>query len=144
MRSGFPTDSWAKRPTRAVCREGHAIIARGQAATGEPGFDPLNVIVSLQNLILKQIPCSTSLGLPYEYGAQNNFVTVHDGALLLQENMTSYVASCPRSKIVVVGYSLVGRDIHHDRKAFCTDQKSRTHVSRWTQSMGHLLLDRFQ
>ena len=85
----------------------HAIIARGQAATGEAGFDPLNVMVSLQNLILQQIPGSTSLGLPYQYGTQDRFVVVHDGARLLQNYVTSYVVSCPRSKIVVVDYSLV-------------------------------------
>ncbi|OKP13778.1 hypothetical protein PENSUB_509 [Penicillium subrubescens] len=84
----------------------HAIIARGQAATGETGFDPLNVMAALQNLILNQIPGSTSLGLPYQYGAENKFVAVYDGAQLLQDYITSYVASCPKAKIVVVGYSL--------------------------------------
>lgn len=85
----------------------HTIIARGQAATGETGFDPLNVMTALQNLILNQIPGSTSLGLPYQYGAEDKFVAVHDGAQLLQDYITSYVASCPKAKIVVVGYSLV-------------------------------------
>ena len=89
----------------------HAITARGQAATGETGFDPLNVMVSLQDLILKQIPGSTSLGLPYQYGAEDKFVAVHDGAQMLQNYVTSYVASCPKSRIAVVGYSLVSQDI---------------------------------
>ncbi|KAJ5175796.1 uncharacterized protein N7482_001673 [Penicillium canariense] len=84
----------------------HAIISRGQAGDGETGWDPLNVMVSLQNLILEQIPGSTSLGLPYQYGAQDKFVAVHDGAQLLQNYVTSYLASCPESKVVVVGYSL--------------------------------------
>lgn len=88
----------------------HAIIARGQAATGETGFDPLNVMAALQNLILQQIPGSTSLGLPYQYGADDKSVAVHDGAQMLQNYVTSYVASCPKAKIAVVGYSLVG---HH-------------------------------
>ena len=94
----------------------HAIIARGQAATGETGFDPLNVMAALQNLILNQIPGSTSLGLPYQYGAENKFVAVYDGAQLLQDYITSYVASCPKAKIVVVGYSLVSFRIPRYRR----------------------------
>lgn len=100
----------------------HAIIARGQPATAETGFDLLNVMVSLPNLIVQQIPGSTSLGLPYQYGVHDNFVAVHDGALLLQNYVTSYVASCPKSKIVVVGYSLVSCKPLLYLKAFSTDQ----------------------
>jgi hypothetical protein len=94
----------------------HAIIARGQAATGETGFDPLNVMGALQNLILQQIPGSTSLGLPYQYGAENKLLAVYEGAQLLQEYVTSYVASCPKAKIVVVGYSLVSCTISRYRR----------------------------
>ncbi|KAF3393818.1 hypothetical protein F1880_004634 [Penicillium rolfsii] len=84
----------------------HAILARGQAAKGEIGFDPLNVMASLQNLLLAQIPGSTSLALPYQYGAENKLVAVYDGARLLQDSIISYVATCPTARIVVVGYSL--------------------------------------
>jgi hypothetical protein len=118
----------------------HAIIARGQAATGETGFDPLNVMASLQNLILQQIPGSTSLGLPYQYGAENKLVAVHDGAQLLQDYVTSYLASCPRAKIVVAGYSLVSYTIT-GIEGNLNRSKSRAHVSQWTQSVEHLLLD---
>lgn len=83
----------------------HAIIARGQ-----DGGDDLNVISTLSDLILKQIPGSTTLGLPSDH--QNVLTdyaklhTVHDGssnAAVVQE----YSESCPQTKIVVVGHSMV-------------------------------------
>jgi acetylxylan esterase len=119
----------------------HAIMARGQAATGETGFDPLNVMISLQDFILKQIPGSTSLGLPYQYGAQDKFVAVHDGAQMLQNYVSSYVASCPKSRIVVVGYSLVSQDILRGRGRRLNLRPIRELVSQWMQFVEHPLLD---
>ncbi|KAJ5670753.1 uncharacterized protein N7477_006116 [Penicillium maclennaniae] len=79
----------------------HAIIARGQG----PG-DDLNVMVKVQNLILDQIPGSTSVGLPYAHDAEDKFTAVHDGALLMQSYVTEYLNVCPESKIALIGYSL--------------------------------------
>lgn len=84
----------------------HAIILRGQG----PGND-LNVMVNLQDMILQQIPGSTSLGLPYDHAGQNKFDDAYHGALMVQEYVTSYVKSCPRAKIALLGYSLVGRSL---------------------------------
>ncbi|CAI7573371.1 unnamed protein product [Penicillium crustosum] len=83
----------------------HAIIARGQG-----GGDDLNVMSTLSDLILKQIPGSTTLGLIYDH--QNVLTdyaklhTVHDGAVLMQQFVQEYSESCPQTKIVVVGYSM--------------------------------------
>ncbi|KAJ6116006.1 hypothetical protein N7523_006423 [Penicillium sp. IBT 18751x] len=79
----------------------HAIIARGQG----PG-DDLNVMVKVQNMILDQIPGSTSVGLPYAHDADDKFTAVHDGALLMQSYVTEYLNVCPESKIALIGYSL--------------------------------------
>ncbi|KAJ5666624.1 hypothetical protein N7462_011033 [Penicillium macrosclerotiorum] len=79
----------------------HAIISRGQGAG-----DHLNVMLSLQSLILEQIPGSTSLGLPYDHDADNKFTAVYHGAQLLQKYVREYVASCPDAKVAVVGYSM--------------------------------------
>lgn len=84
----------------------HAIIARGQG-----GGDDLNVMSTLSDLILKQIAGSTTLGLPYDH--QNVLTdydklhTVHDGAVLMQQFVQEYSESCPQTKIVLVGYSMV-------------------------------------
>ncbi|OQE07188.1 hypothetical protein PENVUL_c014G06394 [Penicillium vulpinum] len=83
----------------------HAIIARGQG-----GGDDLNVLVTLSDLILQQIPGSTTLGLPYDHVNVSTDIaklrTVHDGAVLMQQYVQEYSESCPQTKIVVVGYSM--------------------------------------
>ncbi|KAJ5782789.1 hypothetical protein N7457_004563, partial [Penicillium paradoxum] len=97
----------AQSVSERECATGvHAIIARGQG-----GGDHLNVLSTLSDLILQQIPGSTTLGLPYDH--ENVLTddqkrhTVFEGAVLMQEYVEEYVESCPRSKIAVVGYSMV-------------------------------------
>jgi hypothetical protein len=80
----------------------HAILARGQG----PG-DHLNVMVSIQNLILQLIPGSSSIALPYKHGLDDHRAAAADGALMMQQYVREYVASCPKSKIFLMGYSLV-------------------------------------
>ncbi|KAJ6121741.1 hypothetical protein N7512_004206 [Penicillium capsulatum] len=100
----------ALRPSRAQmvppeqCATGvHAILLRGQG----PG-DHLNVMVTIQNLILQLIPGSSSVALPYDHGGADHRVVAADGAVLMQQYIRQYVASCPRSKIFLMGYSLGG------------------------------------
>lgn len=100
--SAFCTVVHAQSVPSSECATGiHAILARG-----EGGGDPLNVLVSISNLILEQIPGSTTLGLPYPYGNENKAQAVHDGALMFQDYVRQYVASCPNAKILLLGYSL--------------------------------------
>lgn len=80
----------------------HAILARGQG----PG-DHLNVMVSIQNLILQLIPGSSSVALPYRHGENDHRVAAASGALMMQQYIREYAASCPKSKIFLMGYSLV-------------------------------------
>lgn len=80
----------------------HAIIARGQG----PGNN-LNVMLKVQNMILEQVPGSTSLGLPYAHDAEDKFTAVHDGAIMMQNYVNDYLKVCPDSKIALIGYSLV-------------------------------------
>ncbi|KAF7527121.1 hypothetical protein PCG10_003322 [Penicillium crustosum] len=100
------TQTYAQSVSEDECATSvHAIIARGQG-----GGDDLNVMSTLSDLILKQIPGSTTLGLPYDH--QNVLTdyaklhTVHDGAVLMQQFVQEYSESCPQTKIVVVGYSM--------------------------------------
>ncbi|KAJ5243461.1 acetylxylan esterase precursor, partial [Penicillium citrinum] len=79
----------------------HAIISRGQGAG-----DDLSVMKALSDRILDQIPGSTTLGFPFDHDAEDKFTAVHSGALMLQQYVKKYVKSCPKSKIVLVGYSL--------------------------------------
>jgi Cutinase. len=96
-----PVHSQVVSPER--CATGiHAILARGQG----PG-DHLNVMVSIQNLILQLIPGSSSVALPYKHGSEDHRVAAEDGALMMQQYVREYVASCPHSKIFLMGYSLV-------------------------------------
>lgn len=86
-----------------LCATGvHAILIRGQG----PG-DHLNVMVSMQNLVLQLIPGSSSVALPYNHGGPDHRVVAADGALLMQQYIRDYVTSCPVSKIFLMGYSLV-------------------------------------
>lgn len=80
----------------------HAILIRGQG----PG-DHLNVMVTIQNLILQVIPGSTSIALPYKHGLDDHRRAAADGAYLMQEYIREYIADCPNSKIFLHGYSLV-------------------------------------
>ncbi|EKV05523.1 Acetylxylan esterase, putative [Penicillium digitatum PHI26] len=101
------TATYAQSMPEDECATGvHAIIARGQG-----GGDDLNVMSTLSDLILKQIPGSTTLGLPYDHeNVLTDFAklhTVHDGAVLMQQFVQEYSESCPQAKIVVVGYSMV-------------------------------------
>jgi hypothetical protein len=106
--------SHAQLVSENQCATGvHAIIARGQG-----GGDDLNVMSTLSDLILQQIPGSTTLGLPYDHvnvlTDEAKRDTVHDGAVLMQEFVQEYAQSCPESNIVVVGYSMVcPRSIPH-------------------------------
>ncbi|OQE44782.1 hypothetical protein PENCOP_c002G05388 [Penicillium coprophilum] len=100
------TQTHAQSVSEDDCATGvHAIIARGQG-----GGDDLNVLITLSDLILKQIPGSTTIGLPYDHENVLNDTakmhTVHDGAVLMQQFVQEYVESCPSTKIVVVGYSM--------------------------------------
>ncbi|KAJ5744004.1 hypothetical protein N7533_008874 [Penicillium manginii] len=81
----------------------HAILIRGQG----PG-DHLNVMVTIQNLVLQLIPGSTSIALPYKHGADDHRVAAGNGAYLMQQYIREYIADCPNSKIFLHGYSLGG------------------------------------
>lgn len=83
----------------------HAILMRGQG----PG-DHLNVMVSVQNLVLQLISGSSSVALPYNHGADDHRVAASNGTYMMQDYIRSYVASCPDSKIFIIGYSLVSGD----------------------------------
>lgn len=86
-----------------LCATGvHAILIRGQG----PG-DHLNVMVSMQNLVLQLIPGSSSVALPYHHGGTDHRIVAADGALMMQQYIRQYVESCPHSKIFLMGYSLV-------------------------------------
>lgn len=80
----------------------HAIIARGEGSGND-----LDVMVTLRDAIIEQIPGSTSLGLPYDHNGTNKFNDVYCGALMVQNYVNEYVMSCPRAKLALIGYSLV-------------------------------------
>ncbi|GAD95059.1 acetylxylan esterase precursor, putative [Paecilomyces variotii No. 5] len=92
----------AQNVSAADCATGvHAILARGQGAGND-----LDVLSSIQSLLLENINGSTSIALPYAYNSSDKVAAVHNGALLLQEYVQEYVSSCPDSKIFLLGYSL--------------------------------------
>ncbi|KAJ5497004.1 hypothetical protein N7463_008991 [Penicillium fimorum] len=94
------TQTHAQSVSENECAMGvHAIIARGQG-----GGDDLNVLSTLSDLILKQIPGSTTIGLPYDHKNVLNDTaklhTVQDGAVLMQQYVQEYVKSCPQTMIM--------------------------------------------
>ena len=80
----------------------HLIAARGQG-TG----DDWNVLVQLRDPFLKKIKGSTAEALPYPHGGSDKIEDVHAGAELLKTYIEDYHKSCPNTKIVTFGYSLV-------------------------------------
>ena len=95
--------SRAQKTAPERCATGvHAILIRGQG-----DGDHLNVMVTMQNLVLQLIPGSSSVGLPYHHELKDHRVGAAGGALLMQQYIRDYVASCPKSKIFIMGYSLV-------------------------------------
>lgn len=96
-------ETHAQKVPPEQCATGvHAILIRGYG----PG-DHLNVMVSIQNLILQLIPGSSSVALPYDHGEDDHRVAASSEALMMQQYIREYVVSCPWSKIFVMGYSLV-------------------------------------
>lgn len=96
----------AAQTTQQCALSVHAIVVRGAG----PG-DHLQVLSSVRDLIQQKIPGSTVVALPYRH-EDEDVECVRDGALLMQQYVRDYVASCPDAKIVLFGYSLV-RGIHH-------------------------------
>jgi hypothetical protein len=93
----------AQETPPSLCATGvHAILMRGQG----PG-DHLNVMVSVQNLVLQMIPGSSCVALPYNHGTDDHRAAASNGSYMMQNYIRSYAASCPDSKIFVHGYSLV-------------------------------------
>lgn len=100
---GLVQETHAQRVPSKDCATGvHAIISRGQGAG-----DDLSVMKALSDKILDQIPGSTTLGFPFDHDPEDKFTAVHSGALMLQGYVADYVKSCPKSKLALVGYSLV-------------------------------------
>lgn len=99
---GVPPSYGQPTPPERCATGVHAILVRGQG----PG-DHLNVMVTIQNLILQLIPGSSSTALPYHHGGSDHRVVAADGALMMQQYIRDYVESCPKSKIFLMGYSLV-------------------------------------
>ena len=65
------------------------------------------MLVTMQNLVLQLIPGSSSVALPYDHGGSDHRAVAADGALMMQQYIRDYVESCPKSKIFLLGYSLV-------------------------------------
>ncbi|KAJ5088242.1 hypothetical protein N7456_011858 [Penicillium angulare] len=99
----FPPSIAQKTPPELCAGGVHAILIRGQG----PG-DHLNVMVSMQNLVLQLIPNSSSVALPFHHGGSDHRIVAAEGALMMQDYIRQYVASCPQSKIFLMGYSLGG------------------------------------
>lgn len=96
------------------CASGvHLLLLRGEG-TG----DDLNVLDSIQSVVLEQIPGSTSLGLPYQHGDSDKQFAAYNGSLLLQQYIAEYASSCPSSKIAILGYSLVWFILSHTESYF--------------------------
>ena len=99
----FSQPSLAQETPPELCATGvHAILMRGQG----PG-DHLNVMVSVQNLVLQMIPGSSCVALPYNHGTDDHRTAASNGSYMMQDYIRSYVASCPNSKLFIHGYSLV-------------------------------------
>lgn len=112
------TPSNAQTTPPVLCATGvHAILIRGQG----PG-DHLNVMVSMQNLVLQLIPGSSSVALPFHHEGRDHRIVAAEGALMMQDYIRKYVASCPKSKIFLMGYSLV-----------CVISCNYTHLVRCTR-----------
>lgn len=82
------------------CAPIHLVVARG--STEPPG---LGVLESLVNIIVKANPSATSEAIVYPADLDDYVASVINGTAAVKKQVTAYVERCPRSKIVLIGYS---------------------------------------
>lgn len=98
-------------PTNCTTKGVHFILVRGHGGPvtingkSVPDPNPYNVLRSLGTMITNQIPGSDQLALPYDYNNSDEIGGTVSGTQLLTSYIKNYVASCPNSKIAMLGYS---------------------------------------
>ncbi|KAF2758827.1 putative acetylxylan esterase precursor [Pseudovirgaria hyperparasitica] len=84
----------------------HGIFLRGESLADDGDPSPLNVLYQLSDDLYRRLPGSTVLGLRYDFTNSNKLAAAHNGSAMLQQYVADYAASCPDSKISLMGYSL--------------------------------------
>lgn len=83
----------------------HVIVTSGYGSSNVNGYGLLS---TLKDKILKQIPGSTDASVTYDKGDETKYLQNMDsGTESTKRYIRQYVKSCPRSKIVLLGYSAV-------------------------------------
>lgn len=96
---GLPlVNSLPKR--QADCAPIHILVARG--STEAPG---IGVLESLVEVIDTANPGATSEAIDYPADLNDYVASVINGTSAVKKQVTAYVERCPRSKIVLLGYS---------------------------------------
>lgn len=90
-----------KVPPQECATGVHAIFAQGKG-----DGDDYTDAVTIADLVLQQIPGSTTVGLPYDHGDANVYEAVASGSQLYQQYIADYADSCPQTKIMALGYSM--------------------------------------
>lgn len=83
----------------------HVIVTSGYGSSNVNGYGLLG---TLKDKILKQIPGSTAVSVTYDKGDETKYLQAMDsGTESTKKYIRQYVKSCPKSKIVLLGYSAV-------------------------------------
>lgn len=93
-----PTDN--HKPPSSCAKGVHMIVAR--ASTEAPGE---GVIGAVAASIAQQIPGSDAVAVDYPATLTNYTSSESQGVAAMTQLVQAHVASCPRSKIVLLGYS---------------------------------------
>lgn len=87
----------------ATCAPLHVIAIRGLDQVNDP--DLYQFLIGSVNIIKSTIAGSDSVGLPYASNATVATDGINNGTAMTQQYVQEYVASCPNSKIAILGYS---------------------------------------
>jgi len=135
--ASFVAGSSLARPidigTRQSCASGvHVIVAR--ASTEAPGQ---GIIGAVADEIVERIPGSDSVAVVYPATLTNYLSSESQGVAAMTKLIENYVADCPDSKIVLMGYS---QGAHVTGDVLCGSSTSNPLPSNLGQNGKHLSL----
>ena len=102
----FSINVYGQSVSSTTCASLHGIFLRGEGTDGGP-YNGV-VMEPFNQLLLSSIPNSSTVAIDYDSGNPAKDYAVYNGTLMAIQYIEDYVASCPDSKLFLLGYSLGG------------------------------------
>ena len=112
----FSINVYGQSVSSTTCASLHGIFLRGEGTDGGP-YNGV-VMEPFNQLLLSSIPNSSTVAIDYDSGNPAKDYAVYNGTLMAIQYIEDYVASCPDSKLFLLGYSLGGDAL---MEALCGD-----------------------